>query len=112
MFEEAGGSIMKKKMNSLQSRKENTRRPPLPLATLCLLALLLVALAMASDYYLEYYAFGLDGAVSYTADYQMTDLLQIEGVTADLQSSDDYSITSAIGHTDQPLRASNWMLYE
>lgn len=73
---------------------------------------LLMAVAAAADYSLDYAAIGVGGGQSQTADYEETGLLTAVGLDGETQASTDYSITSTTGFKeDQQTRVDDWMLY-
>lgn len=78
----------------------------------CLLALLLAALAAAGDYALDYADIGVGGGQSQTTDYAVIDLLKVKGVDNESQSSTDYTVTSTTGLKEETnVGVDDWLLY-
>ncbi len=82
------------------------------LCVFCLAIMLMVPVAWAVDYSLDYAAIGIGGDQSQTADYEVVWLLKADGVDGEPQASTDYSVTSTTGFKeDTETRVDDWMLY-
>lgn len=78
---------------------------------------LLLSVASAQDYSLEYAVVGVSAEVSQTADYHVVEQVGILGVVVDVQSSADYGATPVIDvladseSSEPPAAVEFWMFF-
>ena len=73
--------------------------------------LLLTAVCLGGDYFLEYSQFGISGGFSQTTDYKVVDLVSNLGSPIGTHASGDYVVTTTVGFEGDPMSGLEWMLY-
>jgi len=69
-------------------------------------------MAGAQDYELEFSSINLDGQTCQTTDYEILDAVLVQGVTAEVQTSTDYTALPLLALPVEPASAvHDWMLF-